>query len=198
MSACRFIRVCEAAGVASARSGFTPDETMQYAIMKQRMITAVTMKLIDCKATTGPVVEWLAGSSITGALQICDEHVSLTITAVCLSGGDDDFDPDGGSDEAYEAPQNCAAFLLRRYERKWLLEQLDGDPVFQPSDDEPTNKRFAIGIGLATKLLAKKRSDYSSGDEVHDREHPSGDTEKNTSYDCNCGNSDGLSFGIRR
>ena len=98
---------------------------MQYAIMKQRMITAVTMKLIDCKATNGPVVEWLAGSSITGALQICDEHVSLTITAVCLSGGDDDFDPDGGSDEAYEAPQNCAAFLLRRYERKWLLEQLD-------------------------------------------------------------------------
>src|SRR6478672_8713316 len=88
MSACRFIRVCEAAGVASARSGFMPDETMQYAIMKQRMITAVTMKLIDCKATTGPVVEWLAGSSITGALEICGKHVSLTITAVCFSGGD--------------------------------------------------------------------------------------------------------------
>ena len=137
--------------------------------MKQRMIAAVTMKLINCKATTGPVVEWLAGSGITGALHIFGEHVSLMITSVCFSGGDDDFDPDGGLDKAYDAPQNRAAFFLRRYERKWLLEQVDGDPVFHPSDDEPTNKGITLRIGLATKFPTKKGQTYSSGDEVYRR-----------------------------
>ena len=197
MCAGRFIRVCEAAGVASARSRFTPDETRQYAIMKQRMIAAVTMKLIDCKATTGPVVEWLAGSGITGALQIFGEHVSLMITAVCFSGGDDDFDPDGGLDKAYDAPQNRAAFLLRRYERKWLLEQVDGDPVFHPSDDEPTNKGITLGIGLATKFPTKKGQTYSSGDEVYRRiwfliASARADSPRNPSY--GSGNSGGSSF----
>lgn len=161
---CIVIRVSETQSLSTAMAGWTGDQLRLYVHLKRRLVLDVVWEYLRGTCGTGHRAQWLHGVPLTAWVELGQGSVRIILTSVGFDGSPT---PPGGyrPDDTLKIT-NRAAFLLRRRPAGiWILEQIYGEPLFEPGDTWVPNGRLELNMIRSRHFAGLESSDIGHGDE---------------------------------
>lgn len=157
------IRVSETQSLAAAKAGWSGDQLRLYVHLKRRLVLNVTWEMMRGTCPAGHLPQWLHGVSLTAWIESAGDSVRIIV----MSAGFEGDDPPGGEPNpasTLHTTDRMAFLLHRQMGGMWWLEQIHGEPLFEPGDTGVPNSRLeldlcVLGYSLSFKLRDSKNVD---------------------------------------
>lgn len=132
------IKALESPQVVSAKRGWTGEELFVYRILKQRLIAELSWAITGGEPVATLMPMWHQGAFLVASIERGERSTTVLVIEAGPD-GDGPFVPGGGGGAEMSQGIRRATFLLTRNGRVWLLEQIQGEPIFDPGYDELLN-----------------------------------------------------------
>ncbi len=135
------IKAAEASTVAAEKLLWDDFERGVYRRLKQRIVAKVAWEILQGLPVERLVVEWSGGAFVVAHVE-CGDRSTTVLIAAAEPDGDGPFHPGGGAPGTQGIKRGT--LLLTRNGRVWMLEQIEGAPLFVREGDEPLDCKLIL------------------------------------------------------